>query len=595
MTSTLIEKDSASKAEPSPSPSNHARRLAKSLHRTASVVGLDIGTSAVRAAEIELGGRPVLGAFSQVGLPPGTIVDGEVRDVTAVADALRRLWLNGRFNTHSVVVGIAGLRAITRELDLPWVPDDEVDSAVRFQSEEVIPFSPDKTLLSAQVLADFVSEDGAKMRRVLVAAAHRDLVDGVVAAAEQAGLQVEGVDLVSSALVRALVDPAVLSERPEAIVSVGAGLTVIVVHQDGRPQFVRTVGTGGQAATEAISGALDLPITDAEGLKRRLDGSTPQMHAAERAVQGVTADLVGEIRNSIQYFSSLPGRSPVTRILVTGGGSQLQGFVEDLQTRAAIPVLRVSPLDRMDLSGLEVDDATAAALAPVLATSIGLSLPEPNPTVRKFNLVPPEVLRRVFERKVTRYAVKGAVAVAFLLLVFGGWRLYSVHRAQNEVASLKQTVAQLNGEIPTYSSVVRTVNELHAAQGQVKRLTASAVDWSAVLGEIDRIAPAGLNVTTFNGTGGPATGAPAAAAPTNTPLPAGSIGSMTVSVSGTFPNTAHFSPVAEWIDAMSSSKMFTPPGVNAVTNAPAGGNTTVTFQSIVAVDSAGSLAQNGGY
>lgn len=563
------------------------------------IVGLDIGTSAVRAAEIEIGDKvSSLGAFSQVGLPPGTVVDGEVRDVTAVADALRKLWLNAKFTSKTVVVGIAGLRAITRELDLPWVPDDEVDSAVRFQSEEVIPFSPDQTLLSAQVLADFTSEDGVKTRRVLVAAAHRDLVDGVVGAAEQAGLEVQAVDLVSSALVRALLDPAQMSQHPEAIVSVGAGLTVIVVHQEGRPQFVRTVGTGGHAATEAISGALDLPLTDAEGLKRRLDDSTPQMHAAQKAVAPVIEDLVSEIRNSIQYFSSLPGRTPVTRILLTGGGSQLHGFVERLRTAVSMPVDQVSPLDRMDLSGVEVDEATVAALSPVLATSIGLSLPEPNPSVRKFNLVPPEVLRRVFERRVTRYAFRGAAAAAFLLLAFGGWRLYAVHSAENTVASLQGTVNQLKAEIPTYNTYARAVTELHTAKGQVTRLTTTAVDWSAVLAQIDTIAPAGLNIVSFQGTGGPAgvgtAATTASAAGAGAPV-AGGIGSMSVSIAGTFPSTAHFSPVAQWIDAMSGSKMFAPPGVSAVANAPAAGGTNVSFQSAVAITSIGNLATNGKY
>ena len=102
------------------------------------------------------------------------------RTLSAVSDAIVRLWQNGQFQSKSVVVGIAGLRAITREFDLPWVPDEDVDSAVRFQSEEVIPFPPDKTILSAQVLADNTAPDGTKTRRVLVAAAHRDLVDGVV-------------------------------------------------------------------------------------------------------------------------------------------------------------------------------------------------------------------------------------------------------------------------------------------------------------------------------------------------------------------------------------------------------------------------------
>lgn len=566
------------------------------------VVGLDIGTSAVRAAQIEAGSRPALSAFSQVGLPPGTIVDGEVQDKAALAAALRRLWHNGRFDSTSVVVGIAGLRVITRELDIPWVADDEVTSAVRFQSEEVIPFTPEKTLLSTQVLADSTAPDGTRTRRVLVAAAHHDLVDGVVDAVQQAGLQVAGVDLVSSALVRALVNPAQVSEQPEAIVSVGAGLTVIVVHQGGRPQFVRTLGVGGNAATEAIASSLDLPVPDAELLKRKLDGSTPQLKSAQRATLSVVDDLVSDIRNSIQYFSSMPGRQPLARVLITGGGSQLHGLIEELHGQVQFPVLLVSPLDRLDTSGLDLSAAQAAALAPVMATAVGLVLPEPNPTVRKFNLVPPEVLQRAFEHKVRRYTVTGAVVAAAAMLLFGGWRMWSVHEAEHQVAALTANTAQLEAEVPTYEKASDAVTELNAAHDQVTKLTSEAVDWAAVINELDSITPSGLAIDAFTATGGPAlttsSGSTSSTSTTGTTPGAtttGGVGSMTVSVAGSFPNTAHFSPVAEWIDAISNSSMFAPPSVSSVANAASGGSTNVTFQSVVTILTGGSMKENGSY
>ena len=310
--------------------------------RSKFVVGLDIGTSAVRAAELDVShSKPVLHTYGQVGLPPGSLVDGEIRDSAAVSEAIIKLWKNGQFSSNSVIVGIAGLRAITREIDLPFVPDNEVDSAVRFQSEEVIPFPPDQTILSSQVLADYTSPEGDKMRRVLVAAAHVDLVNGVIEVVEKAGLTVEGVDLISSALVRAIGGQDT-SEQPEAIVSVGAGLTVVVVHQQGRPQFVRTIGSGGNATTAAVSAALDVPISDAEAVKRRIGEQSLQMQTAERASQASMNDLVGEIRNSIQYFASLPGRLPVSRVLVTGGGSDLHGFIPMLESQIRLPVVSVS-------------------------------------------------------------------------------------------------------------------------------------------------------------------------------------------------------------------------------------------------------------
>ena len=94
-------------------------------------VGLDIGTSGVRAAEIDTSkSTPVLLTYGQVGLPPGSLVDGEIRDASSVTEAIQKLWKNGQFSGSSVIVGIAGLRAITREIDLPYVPDDEIDRLV---------------------------------------------------------------------------------------------------------------------------------------------------------------------------------------------------------------------------------------------------------------------------------------------------------------------------------------------------------------------------------------------------------------------------------------------------------------------------------
>lgn len=569
------------------------------------VVGLDIGTSAARAAELDIGsGAPKLVAFGQVGLPAGAIVDGEVQDVVAVADAIRRLWHNGRFVSNSVIVGIAGLRAITREIDLPWVPDDEIDSAARFQSEDVIPFPPDKTILSAQVLSDSTASDGTVTRRVLVAAAHRDLVEGVVAAAEQAGLTVEGVDLVSSALVRALTGGESSPEEPEAIVSVGAGLTVVVIHQQGRPQFVRTIGTGGNEATAAIAAALDLPHADADVIKLRMDNGTAQAHSAQLALQATIEGLVGEVRSSIQYFASLPGRAPIVRVLVTGGGSLLRGFVERLQSQVRIPVRSVSPLARLDVSGIDLSPEQAASIEPVLATPIGLALPESNASVRKFNLVPPEVLQRLFLRKVQRYTFAAAGVVALVLVAFGALNLLRVHNAENGVNALTADVTALNAQIPRYDKVVAAANELKVAGAQVSHVAASAVDWSAVMAELGRTTPAGLSLTAFSGSGAVPAGATAStsssattAAASSTPVTTagGDIGSLNVSVGGTFPSVAHFSPVAEWIDNITASTMFDPPGVQAVGNSPSGASTSVTFQSTMALTSGATLAKNGKY
>jgi type IV pilus assembly protein PilM len=563
-------------------------------------VGLDIGTSAVRAAELDVShSRPVLHTYGQVGLPPGSLVDGEIRDVSAVTEAIIKLWKNGQFSGKSVIVGIAGLRAITREIDLPFVPDNEIDSAVRFQSEEIIPFPPEQTILSSQILADYTSPEGDKMRRVLVAAAHVDLVNGVIDAVEKAGLTVEGVDLISSALVRAIGGQDA-SEQPEAIVSVGAGLTVVVVHQQGRPQFVRTIGSGGNATTAAVSAALDLPISDAEGVKRHIGEPVPQMMAAERAAQASMNELVGEIRNSIQYFASLPGRLPVSRVLVTGAGSELSGLTAMLEAQVRLPVLTVSPLTRLDTSRLDLSEEQAREVGSVLATPIGLALPEPDKAVRKFNLIPPEVAQRARMKKLQERTLLVGAAVLVVLAFFGAWKFYQVHNAQNNVDAAQANITALNAQIPKYDLVVAANQAYSTGIARRASVLDAAVDWPTAISNLFTITPANAEVQALSGSSVATTSGSSTAAGT-TSTSAASAGSSTASSSSTTSaaiGTIQFgvtgpgpslSISAAWINAIAGSTLFANPIQGQTVVNP---NTTISFPFSISVTPEASLSKN---
>ncbi len=518
-------------------------------------IGLDIGTSAVRAAEVELsGGRPRLVTFGQVGLPPGALTNGEVHDRTAVVDALRRLWQQGNFSSSKVVVGIAGLRAITRSIDLPYIPDDEVDGAVRFQSEDIIPFPLELTALSSQVIGDYTTKDGQQMRRVLVAAAHKDMVDAAVQAVLDAGLQPVGVDLGSFALVRGAGDASV-SEGAEAIVSIGAGLTVVVVQQLGRPLFVRTVAHGGNAATEAISSTLDLPFNDAEALKRRLGDQATQVAAPQttqvvNAVSGTVRDLVAEIRNSIQFFSSQPGQPAISRVVVTGGSSLLEGVMDALQAQVGLPVFRASPASRVEMSPEQVEQVD-----PVLATPLGLVLPPPSGS-RPVNLLPEHVREAAQEKTVRRWAYAAVALFVVVLAGLGAWRLVQVHDAENTVGSLKSQVASLNAQVPKYNAAVRVADDLKTEQSLFPQVLTNDVDWLKVMTQLVATAPAGTSLSSFSGSDSvvsSTTGSGTSNAATSL------VGTITVAVVGPSLATA-----AQWLGVFGASPYFANPTIASI-------------------------------
>jgi len=155
-----------------------------------NVVGLDIGTSAVRAAELSIHrGKVVLVRLGQVGLPPGSVVDGEVVDATAVATAIRALWRQATLGSKRVRLGVANQRVVVRQVDVPWMPPAELRHSLTFQAQDHLPIPVDDAELDFDVLTELEGQGGQRMLRILLVAAQREMIAGHLAAVGRAGLR----------------------------------------------------------------------------------------------------------------------------------------------------------------------------------------------------------------------------------------------------------------------------------------------------------------------------------------------------------------------------------------------------------------------
>ena len=95
------------------------------FRRQRSLVGLDIGSSAVKAVELKPAGK----SFRVVGygaepVPPDAIVDGAIIDGAAVADAIRRLFDSHGLKTREVVASLSGTAVIVKKITVPPMSPD---------------------------------------------------------------------------------------------------------------------------------------------------------------------------------------------------------------------------------------------------------------------------------------------------------------------------------------------------------------------------------------------------------------------------------------------------------------------------------------
>jgi type IV pilus assembly protein PilM len=346
-----------------------------------TAIGLDIGTSVVRAVELSYGrSGTTLERFGQLVLPPGAVLDGQVVDEDAVAASLRKLWKATDLSHKQVVLGVANQRVIVRQLELPWLPKAELRSSLGFQVQDLLPLPVEQTVLDFFPLEEITEASGNRMLKGLLVAAARETVLANVRCAEQAGLRVESVDLTPFAVLRALGRQTGAEVETEALIDIGARVTNIVIHSGGVPRFVRILLVGGQDVTDAVSEQLGVPLAQAEVMKQSVgrggadSGFDAALGDVMRTVAATSQDFVTEIRGSLDYYAASNPGAPVERLVVTGGGSRLDGILDRLAAATRLPVRAGDPMAHLRIGRTGLDEAQLSFVKSLAAVPVGLAL-----------------------------------------------------------------------------------------------------------------------------------------------------------------------------------------------------------------------------
>ena len=563
------------------------------------LIGLDIGTNAVTAAEVVAGSPIRLTAFGQVALPRDAMIEGEIANDVAVTEAIKRLRAEVGLRKAPVRIGIASPRLVVRQIEMPVMSRADLQGALRFQIQDLIPIPVNEAVVDFAILDEVttyanagdpdatptlspsVNSDGDPVMRVLLAAAQQSSVLRLVEAVEHAGLPVESVDLIPLALVRSLGAYATADGGAEGIVSIGGGVSCVVVHEGGIPRFVRVLGTGGRALTDAISVSLEASPDLAESLKRQIGVvSDDAVSQAKAAIERPLAMLLDEIRSSLDYYRNQPGAARLSRVQLTGGGAQLHGVRERLSGLLAVTVDRADPRARLSVGDIGFTVEELPRLDPYLAAAVGLAIGDDARTPI-INLLPDAD----HDRK-TAFASKGVLigAVGAAVLV-AGLAVPTINRRNdaNRMADAAKVIERGNAatqlKIDALAQQAAAKTQVEALSVQVNAVLSNDVSWATLLNEIARTMPNNVWLTSFQGTalgtGGAATKGSAASTKTSgAVVGAGLSGNVTFTATG-----LDFNAVADWLKRLSQMPSITQLWVPQAQKSQLGTRDVVTFQS----------------
>src|SRR5499425_3936023 len=154
-----------------------------------SVVGLDIGSSSVKAVELKPSGKGYkVTAFGAEAIPPDAIVDGAIIDATSVVEAIRRVFEgNKAFKTKDVCASLSGNAVIVKKITLPVMTESELGESIYWEAEQYIPFDIQDVNLDYQILDPGTGPDSRGSLEVLLVAAKKEKIGDYTKVISQAG------------------------------------------------------------------------------------------------------------------------------------------------------------------------------------------------------------------------------------------------------------------------------------------------------------------------------------------------------------------------------------------------------------------------
>jgi type IV pilus assembly protein PilM len=344
--------------------------------RSKSIVGLDIGSSCVKAVEVVPRGDGFeLAHLGIAPLPHDAIVDGAFLNSGAIVDAIREAIGKSGTKARQVAAAVSGHSVIVKKISVPAMTVEELEESIRWEAEQYIPFDVNEVNLDFEVLQH---GDAERPMEVLLVAAKRDLIDDYVNLIGEAGLSPAVIDVAGFAVENAF--EANYEPGPEdvvAVVNIGAQVTNINVVSGGVPAFTRDVSTGGNQYTAEIQRALSISFDEAERIKigepsaRESQDVVPQ--EVEQAMRSVTNTLVGEIARSLDFFSATAADTRIQRMVLAGGSARVPGIDAVFRERTGLDVRVLNPLQKM-LPSSRFDPEYLAQVGPALGVGIGLAL-----------------------------------------------------------------------------------------------------------------------------------------------------------------------------------------------------------------------------
>ncbi len=366
-------------------------RLKNLFPQRGNGVAIELGSERINIAQLQKKGADLtLKHLFSTEVPEGIFEEGRIVNPQELGDLIRVSLADRKIKATHVTTSVPMREAVIRLIPLPAeLNDREVrDLILNHEAALYLPYPREEVDLDYQKLDLITDEDGLDKVQVMLAATRKEVTDSYIETFQHAGLPVKVLEISSFAVLRTIKEQLRQFAPQEAVVLIDIEFdcTEIAIVVNGIPQFNRTVPIGTFQLQEALSSAMNLPLTRNSDILQDItipdvpvssvnnSSAMTNVNPGMAAMMRILAELADEVRRSIEFYMSHNGQElKLEQLLLAGPGGGLGQLDLFFTQRLSIPTTQVDPIGGL---GLEPEMDIPIGQRPGLGVVLGLGMRE---------------------------------------------------------------------------------------------------------------------------------------------------------------------------------------------------------------------------
>lgn len=350
------------------------------LQKSKQLVGLDIGSYAIKLIELNPGSKGGKGSYSveKAGyelLPHDAIVEGTIIDTTAVVDAVKLLFDENKIANKNVVISISGNSVIIKKISLPAMDKEELAESIIWEAKHNIPYPFEETNVDYSILNEGQVKKGQNLD-ILLVAAKKDKITNYSSVVHQSNKNLKAIEVDVFALLNTMQInyPELIKDKTSAIINMGANITNIIIIEKNIPQLFRDLSLGGLFFTENMRKELNISFDEAEKALKGLEMEGIAKEQLQSVLRTNIDNLLEEIEKTFSfYIAGKREEKRIDNILLSGGLANLTNLREYIEQKFSTKTDLFNPFLRIHYDDKKLNAMYAREMASSFGVATGLA------------------------------------------------------------------------------------------------------------------------------------------------------------------------------------------------------------------------------